>query len=263
MSKYFRSRKRKPICTVGVNALAGFTLIELLVVIAIISILTAILFPIFARARENARRTTCMSNLRQIGLGVMQYIQDYDEQNTLIWYGSSSGDSSATSYKWMDAIFPYVKSEQLFNCPSHTLPVTIGTSTFDKYQLRTGKNWGSYAGNSTYYAAPINGIYTSPSYNRSVAAWETPATTVYAAESKGRYNISWAGDGSDGLPPNPPIVEGSPRYLPSEFQMVERHLGTCVVLFCDGHAKAQKIEKFTVVGTKGVYAPFTVQADPN
>ena len=99
----------------------GFTLIELLVVIAIVGILASLLFPAFARTRENARRASCMSNLKQIGLGLMQYIQDYDEQNTRSWYGSGSGPSdvegSGDRYKWMDAIFPYVKSEQVFNCP--------------------------------------------------------------------------------------------------------------------------------------------------
>jgi prepilin-type N-terminal cleavage/methylation domain-containing protein len=138
----------------------GFTLIELLVVIAIIAILAGILFPVFARARENARRTSCISNLRQIGLGLLQYVQDYDEQNTLQWYGTNSGPSDAPGtggdrYKWMDAIFPYVKSEQLFNCPSHRLPVTLGTSTFDAYRFRSGRNWGSYGVNTTYFDAPL------------------------------------------------------------------------------------------------------------
>ncbi len=130
----------------------AFTLIELLVVIAIISILAAILFPVFARARENARRTSCLSNLKQIGLGVMQYTQDYDEKYPLaLWqktgafgtgsslaaadfYGPatldksvpsgifrvSPGTNTANLYTWMDFIFPYVKSTQAFVCPSYT-----------------------------------------------------------------------------------------------------------------------------------------------
>src|SRR5687768_5924591 len=73
------------------GALKGFTLIELLVVIAIIAILAAILFPVFARARENARRSSCQSNLKQIGLGFAQYTQDYDEKMpiTIYWTGAA------------------------------------------------------------------------------------------------------------------------------------------------------------------------------
>ncbi|RYF37083.1 MAG: DUF1559 domain-containing protein, partial [Cytophagaceae bacterium] len=81
----------------------AFTLIELLVVIAIIAILAAILFPVFARARENARKTSCLSNMKQMGLGIVQYTQDYDGTYPQNYNGST------TSYGWADAIQPYLK----------------------------------------------------------------------------------------------------------------------------------------------------------
>ena len=105
-----------------VLARSGFTLIELLVVIAIIAILAAILFPVFARARENARRASCQSNLKQIGLGVLQYIQDYDEKMPhTVFDGASPNNKFVTDYTvWADVIQPYVKSTQLFVCPSNS-----------------------------------------------------------------------------------------------------------------------------------------------
>jgi len=116
-------------------------LIELLVVIAIIAILAAILFPAFARARENARKTSCLSNLKQIGLGVMQYTQDYDEQLP----GATDGDTTGKNQLggWMyytgfgrpaafvpsnGSLYPYVKSSQIFVCPSDSLGQTAGNS---------------------------------------------------------------------------------------------------------------------------------------
>lgn len=105
---------------------SGFTLIELLVVVAIIAILAAILFPVFGRARENARKTSCLSNLKQIGLGWQQYTQDYDEMvmrvstagpigKTFYWWGSWDG----TTLKESEGLLqPYMKSTQVQACLS-------------------------------------------------------------------------------------------------------------------------------------------------
>lgn len=92
----------------------GFTLIELLVVIAIIAILAAILFPVFARAREKARQTSCLNNVKQLALAVMQYTQDYDEVLPASYYPGNPG----TSNQWFEKIQPYINNTQVQICPS-------------------------------------------------------------------------------------------------------------------------------------------------
>ena len=94
----------------------GFTLIELLVVIAIIAILAAILFPVFARAREKARQTSCLANVKQINLGMMMYVQDYDEVTPIYRFSSSSNPR----LYWHQSLTPYLKNEQILRCPSRT-----------------------------------------------------------------------------------------------------------------------------------------------
>jgi prepilin-type N-terminal cleavage/methylation domain-containing protein/prepilin-type processing-associated H-X9-DG protein len=112
--------------TCASNNKDGFTLIELLVVIAIIALLAAILFPVFSRARENARRASCQSNLKQLGLGLIQYYQDYDEALVIDEIAGTLGVSDPdistgdfTDDRWPGRIFPYVKSKTVFRCPSH------------------------------------------------------------------------------------------------------------------------------------------------
>src|SRR4028119_916482 len=101
----------------------GFTLIELLVVIAIIAILAAILFPVFARARANARKASCLSNEKQVGLGILQYTQDYDETYpTGMTEGISPEGATVRGTGWAGQIYPYVKSAQVFVCPDDQTP---------------------------------------------------------------------------------------------------------------------------------------------
>ena len=102
----------------------GFTLIELLVVIAIIAILAAILFPVFAKAREKARQSSCASNLKQLALAINSYKQDYDEMYPLSYPTTGPGGTRPTScggnpaYWWQDELVPYVKSDGVYICPS-------------------------------------------------------------------------------------------------------------------------------------------------
>src|ERR1700709_299248 len=102
-----------------ITGLQGFTLIELLVVIAIIVILASILFPVFGRARENARRSSCQSNMKQIGLALIQYAQDNDECNVPGQVGDARMGlvEGPTAYTWADAVYPYTKSGGIYQCP--------------------------------------------------------------------------------------------------------------------------------------------------
>src|SRR4051812_19915023 len=155
----------------------AFTLIELLIVIAVIAILATILFPVFARARENARRSSCQSNLKQIGLGIQQYAQDYDEIMVRAWYDypASSGIYGylpESNYKWEDVIQPYIKSTEVFNCPSDSFSVTK-RYTFPPSNRSTNKQFGSYGINDTYWA----GGGTAPQ-GKNLAVIVTPTTTM-------------------------------------------------------------------------------------
>jgi prepilin-type N-terminal cleavage/methylation domain-containing protein/prepilin-type processing-associated H-X9-DG protein len=210
---------------------SGFTLIELLVVIAIIAILAAILFPVFARARENARKASCASNLKQFGLAWMQYSQDYDEKvtpnqvslgtKTVYWWGSFDG----TTFRPEEGLLqPYMKSTQIQACPS-----------FDN-KLRTTLGLTGYAYN-TKYIAPV--VYdNSPPYGAtpvtvSLAQIMDPTRTVAFADSARINTYQYA----------TPTLEGN-TFLsaPSEnFPSLHgRHNGMANVLWCDGHVKAAK-----------------------
>jgi prepilin-type N-terminal cleavage/methylation domain-containing protein/prepilin-type processing-associated H-X9-DG protein len=112
----------------------GFTLIELLVVIAIIAILAAILFPVFARAREKARMSSCQSNLKQIALGIMMYTQDADGRGPLGW--SAAGPDVGGSIRWRDTVQPYIKNKQVYVCPSNS---TDGVYSYGFFNAFSGQ----------------------------------------------------------------------------------------------------------------------------
>lgn len=225
--------------------LRAFTLIELLVVIAIIAILAAILFPVFARARENARRASCSSNLKQIGLGILQYSQDYDEMYVRS-YGTSGFVSGANAVPWPSLLQPYVKSQQLFQCPSDTQTMNMNYyygSTFSWMDPNQSNFHSSYA-----YAESISGLNGAGLANVASTVMATDSGTN-PSSSNGSNPLKWPQKTNV----NPWILS---MYGPLavddtkiEAGPLPRHLETCNVLFADGHVKAQRAEKFYVQGT--------------
>ena len=185
----------------------GFTLIELLVVIAIIAILAAILFPVFAKAREKARQTSCLSNTKQIGLAIMQYMSDYDQRLPYNRNAISNIGGTDEAILWQRAIEPYCKNWQMFECPS-----------------RPGR-WASACGTSNWPSLPTVkyglSAYVMNGHLAGVAesTITVPAETMFVTEglagcSQMLNQLSW---------------------LPGWFSNKHNEGGNYV--FCDGHAK--------------------------
>ncbi len=210
----------------------GFTLIELLVVIAIIALLAAILFPVFARARENARRSSCQSNVKQIMLGVAQYTQDYDENYPL-------RDASGVG-NWPVLIMPYVKSIQLFQCPSDSSRTNMGSAPNNFHT--------SYIANSAV-ATPASAFGLFGRLEAiSMTDVVSPTTTVTITDS-GYGVTSSAVDRSIKTttayllaPANTTAITWATATTGAYAAPIDRHLDSVVVGYADGHVKAVKLE---------------------
>lgn len=249
---------------------SAFTLIELLVVIAIIAILAAILFPVFAKAREKARQASCASNMKQIGLGLLQYSQDYDEALPFFFYGADGNqtDPNGPRYKWMDAIYPYIKSEQVFRCPS------AGNNNLYIYYKNltasTSGNYGHYGINNMYRYD--TGPRTPPTGRNgaglSLANLQDPSGTVWVADivpAAGALGFGWqclssaACTGTDYQPATVVNTGATPNQIS---QMVARHTEMTNIVYCDGHAKASKLSSLASrTLADGTLTAFTVEAD--
>lgn len=191
---------------------SGFTLIELLVVIAIIAILAAILFPVFARAREKARQASCQSNEKQLALGLLMYAQDYDE---MLPPNAISLPPPIGAIRWPALVMPYIKNEQLFTCPSE-MTVKIGGIPVGNSES-CGYGLGCHI-----YSYPIGKIYI-------------PAETILIADTTS-YMVRAAGQSWGSEP------VGSR-------QVVYRHNQMANFGFCDGHVKAMNRDAAEITGT--------------
>lgn len=248
----------------------GFTLIELLVVIAIIAILAAILFPVFAKAREKARQITCASNERQIGLGILQYQQDYDESFPMSHYNDANGGE----VRWYDMVGPYIKNGKTFGFNGRYSGVG-GIWSCPSFPSAQEANYGVHndlfqEGNGYNGKTPTN-----PAPTIKIAEVDAPAETFMVAE-KGQDNgetgwlsfVTWEGYWTSTVQPTPGTSYGDHRDIdhdaahrgfgaadcdlansspnsggPTNYGSCAsmpryRHSETSNFLFCDGHVKA-------------------------
>jgi prepilin-type N-terminal cleavage/methylation domain-containing protein/prepilin-type processing-associated H-X9-DG protein len=208
---------------------SAFTLIELLVVIAIIALLAAIMFPVFSRAREQARKSSCQSNLRQVGLAIYQYVQDYDEKYTIM----DLYPTANTGGRWYDLIQPYAKSRQVFACPTSG-PVLANSSycwNFTGTRPLTGAVGNGFGYRPTQFKTPSGtGVL-------SMSGVEQPTDTILLTDPSSN------GYGGNGLSAvgylttdYMPVLHGGKPYSATAATVTD-FSGGGNYLFADGHVK--------------------------
>ncbi len=198
------------------RARRAFTLIELLVVIAIIALLAAILFPVFARARENARKSSCANNLKQVGVSMLQYLQDFDEQYVPIRAGSGCPSAPCAYWAWTDLMQPYLKNAQVYKCPSTSGSIVTSYT----YNWMIGGKALAEVGIPAQVPTFMDAIGTS---NPALALLVIPFSGSCTAPCQLGRQVVAGGTTTDNV---------------SALMYGARHLDAMNMVFADGHVKA-------------------------
>jgi len=225
----------------GKGSRQGFTLIELLIVIAIISILAAILFPVFARARESARRASCLSNMKQIGLAYLMYSQDYDEKLMPAFVNVRPNYQWPENW-WPYVLQPYVKSTQVFICPSSE------ARSFNGQSISSYAVWFIGRKNGATAIPPVSNLGYN-SYIRVVSM----ADAARPSESMVLWEYSYCDDPAhatacDSYGGNTAVFGSDDYYDVTAYPWTTNHPGRHMegedALFVDGHVKWRKTITF-------------------
>jgi prepilin-type N-terminal cleavage/methylation domain-containing protein/prepilin-type processing-associated H-X9-DG protein len=226
------SRNQGQISIVLSGKRQAFTLIELLVVIAIIAILAAILFPVFARAREKARQAACLSNQKQIGLAVMQYTSDYDGFYPMRYGGACPPDcENAKVRSWKNMLMPYIRNFDVFRCPSNPTamqPDSIGTAATNKVGVFPG-GYAMYLPDAWLCSQFGNGC----GFPQSDAGIPAPANSLLILE----HSYRWPDTGPY-LGYVEPAPSTNPNIQPGPSTWNSGHSkNRCNIIYMDGHVK--------------------------
>jgi len=226
---------------------SGFTLIELLVVIAIIAILAAILFPVFAQAREKARGISCLSNMKQMGTAEMMYMQDYDGGIHELIPGGAAGKAGAVGEPsmWMGVLQPYIKNTQIFKCPSSAIPnpdITFAKRTTCSIGMNSYLGWYF----NYYYDAVLKCSETNGGYPRPVTEpiIKYPAVTVMFGDA---FDLTVGSTTPRGYWLDAGYGRGT------RFGLSDRHSTGTNLTFADGHSKWYKT--VSVLSQKAINSP--------